>query len=236
MERVRVVVVGGDVVFRRGVRSLLSSHGDIEVAGDAASAAEVAAVASKAPVGVLLVRWMAADGVTPLCDLKAAFVKSKLIVLTDDRRPGQVRRALEAGVDGYVLLRNAETELIDSVRCVGRGGRYLDGEIGSGSLREILLRQARPLTVAVELSSRESEVVGLLAGGRTHKEVAELLQVSTKSVETYRSRAVRKLGLTSRTDLVAYAIRQGLLRRSDDEEALPPAVRTSSERLGSKKP
>jgi DNA-binding NarL/FixJ family response regulator len=117
---------------------------------------------------------------------------------------------MDAGASGYVLKRSAASELLRAIEVIGEGGTYLDSSI-AGQLVSKLGQRRPPLAPSSALSEREREVVRHVAHGYSNKEIAGKLDVSVKTVETYRYRATEKLGLRSRADLVRYAIDQGWL-------------------------
>ena len=135
------------------------------------------------------------------------------MALTVHEEGGYLRSLLDAGASGYVLKRSAASELVRALHVVGDGGTYLDPSM-AGQLVGKLVRNNREIGVAPGLSEREAEVVQLVARGYSNKEIAAKLEVSVKTVETYRYRAVEKLGLRGRADLVRYAIEKGWLETS----------------------
>jgi DNA-binding NarL/FixJ family response regulator len=141
--------------------------------------------------------------------LKEDLPHAKTVALTVHEEGGYVRSLMDAGASGYVLKRSAATELLRAIEVIADGGTYLDSSI-TGQLVHRLGRRA-PLGPSAALSEREREVVRYVAHGYSNKEIAQKLDVSVKTVETYRYRATEKLGLRSRADLVRYAIDQGWL-------------------------
>ena len=120
---------------------------------------------------------------------------------------------LDAGAAGYALKRSACDELVRAVRIVASGGRYIDPSLaglGVGALRPA----AAVATAAVSLSEREAEVIRMIAHGHTSKEMAQALNLSPRTLETYKARAMSKLNLRSRAELIRYALRSGWLRDS----------------------
>jgi two-component system response regulator NreC len=129
-----------------------------------------------------------------------------VIVLTMEQDPAFARRALEAGASGYVLKRAAGEELVDAIRAVAAGGTHVSREIE----RELTRQRTRADTPS-ELTERESEVLRLIARGHTNAEVAKELSLSVRTVETHRTRIQQKLGVSSRPELVRYALAHELI-------------------------
>jgi len=133
----------------------------------------------------------------------------KVLVLSMQDDPRYVREAFAAGASGYVLKDAADTEVVSAVREVARGGRYVNPELGA----RLVAAEAAERRRAEEdpLSDREREVLRLLALGHTNQEIARHLYISVRTAETHRAHIMQKLRLSSRADLVRYAIEQGLL-------------------------
>jgi DNA-binding NarL/FixJ family response regulator len=128
---------------------------------------------------------------------------------------GYLRQLLEAGASGYVLKRAAAEELIRAVRTVAAGGVYLDPSLAGKVVGSFVRKPAGKGTAPTdELSEREEEVVRLTAAGHSNKEIASRLELSVKTIETYKARSLEKLGLHSRADLVRYAVGRGWLQDS----------------------
>jgi len=145
--------------------------------------------------------------------LKQALPAVKVLVLTVHEDKGYLRLLLEAGASGYALKRAAAAELIHAIRVVSGGGIYLDPTLAAKVVGRLIRRpSARQSIQSEELSDRENEVVLGLARGYSAKEIASQLELSVKTIETYKARSLEKLGLSSRADLVRYAIQRGWLQ------------------------
>jgi DNA-binding NarL/FixJ family response regulator len=211
MRKLRLLLVDDHQVVREGLRSLLGSNTRFEVVGEAADgiAAINAASTLQPDVVVMDVSMPGLNGVQVMRRLKEDLPHAKTVALTVHEEGGYVRSLMDAGASGYVLKRSAATELLRAIEVIADGGTYLDSSI-TGQLVHRLGRRA-PLGPSAALSEREREVVRYVAHGYSNKEIAQKLDVSVKTVETYRYRATEKLGLRSRADLVRYAIDQGWL-------------------------
>jgi len=207
---IRVLIVDDHGVVRSGLRLVLTGAGDIEVAGEAADVDEAISLARESlpDVIVLDVVMPGASGIQAAPRILNASPASKLLMLSMLDDPSYVREAFGAGAAGYVLKEAAESELVQAVRDVARGRRYLDPALGA--------RLAAGVPVATRaradpLSEREQEVLRLLALGHTNQEIAGMLYISIRTAETHRAHIMRKLRLATRAELVRYAISSGLL-------------------------
>jgi DNA-binding NarL/FixJ family response regulator len=213
--KLRLLLVDDHAVVREGLRSLLSSDARFEIVGEASDGlTAVDAVQSLNPdVIVVDVSIPGLNGAQLARRLKESHPEIKTLALTVHEEGGYVRSLMDAGASGYVLKRSAASELLRAIEVVGEGGTYLDSAIASQLVSR--LGQRRPAAAPTSaLSEREREVVRYVAHGYSNKEIGAKLDVSVKTVETYRYRATEKLGLHSRADLVRYAIDQGWLSDS----------------------
>jgi DNA-binding NarL/FixJ family response regulator len=212
MKKLRLLVVDDHEVVREGLRSLLSSDQRFEIVGEAADglAAMTAAETLRPDVVVLDLSIPGLNGAQVARRLKENLPEVKTLALTVHEESGYVRSLMDAGASGYVLKRSAASELFRAIEVVGEGGTYLDTSI-AGQLVGKMGQRRSPSAPSSALSEREREVVRYVAHGHSNKEIALKLDVSVKTVETYRYRATEKLGLHSRADLVRYAIDQGWL-------------------------
>ena len=212
MKKLRVLLVDDHAVVREGLRSLLSHDQRFEIVGDAADGLQaIASVERLSPdVVVLDVSMPGMNGVQVTKRLKELHPDVKTVALTVHEEGGYLRSLMDAGASGYVLKRSAASELLRAIETVAEGGVYLDSAI-AGQLVNRLGQRRAAFAPSTALSEREQEVMRYVAHGYSNKEIATKLDVSVKTVETYRYRAGEKLGLTSRAELVRYAIGQGWL-------------------------
>jgi len=210
MEKVRVFLADDHAVVREGLKTLLTAQPDIEVVGEASdgrTALERATLLC-ADVVVTDVSMPGLGGAEVADGLRRACPATKVVALTVHEDRGYLRRLLEAGAAGYILKRSAADELVRAVRAVAAGGTYLDPALAGKVADEFA---GRGVEGGAALSEREEEVAKLIARGFTNKEIAAQLDVGVKSVETYKARALEKLGLASRADLVRHALGRGWL-------------------------
>jgi two-component system response regulator NreC len=211
---VRVLIVDDHAVVRTGIRLLLAQEDDIEPVGEAGSGRDAVFEARSLKPDVVLMDVVMPDGsgleVIPTLLKEHPDVKILVLSMQDD--PRYVREAFAAGASGYVLKEAADMEVVAAVREVARGGRYVHPELGA----RLIAAEADAARRAEEdpLSDREREVLRLLALGHTNQEIAKQLYISVRTAETHRAHIMQKLHLSSRAELVRYAISQGLLADS----------------------
>lgn len=211
MDKFRVFVADDHEVVREGLKCLFSGHPDLQIVGEAADGHTAVERARRLAPDVLVtdISMPGLGGADIVEAVKRACPATKVVALTVHEDRGYLRRLLEAGADGYILKRSAADELVRAVRAVLAGGTYLDPALSEAVVPVLTGRAA---AADVVLSEREEAVVRLTALGYTNKEIAARLDVGVKSIETYKARALEKLGLESRADIVRYAIDRGWLQ------------------------
>jgi two-component system response regulator NreC len=211
----RIFLADDHVTVRAGLKTLLNAEPDLEVVGEAADGpTAIEGTKHYAPeVAVLDLSLPLLSGTLVARQLRQSCPETKIVALTVHEDKSYLSELLEIGAAGYVLKRAAADELISAIRQVLAGGIYIDPRLG-GLLANSLLRRrastARSGTTA--LSDRESEVLRLIAQGHSNKEIAARLNLSVKTIETYKTRSMEKVGLRSRIDIVRYASRHGWLQ------------------------
>jgi DNA-binding NarL/FixJ family response regulator len=211
MSRIRVLLADDHAVVRAGLRTLFDARTDIEVVAEAADGEEAARLAAELnpDVAVLDFAMPGLNAAAATARLRAEAPAVKVLVLSAYEDPAFLRQVLAAGARGYVLKRAAADELLQAVRVVAGGGVYL--EPGLAAQLAEAPAEGGGAAGGESLSDRERDVLRLLAVGYTNKEIAARLRISVKTVETYKTRAMEKLGLHSRVDIVRFASRQGWL-------------------------
>jgi NarL family two-component system response regulator LiaR len=212
VRKIRVLIVDDHAILREGVRSLLTLQKDLEVVGEAADGAEaLSVVAEKHPdVVVMDIAMPGMDGIEATRRLKETSPQSKVLVLTQHDNKEYIFSVLQAGAAGYVLKRAGGAELIAGIRGVYEEGAYLPPRVA----REVVSHYVHPPAGEAgspHISEREKEVLILIAEGKSNREIAEQLCLSVKTVMVHRGNIMEKLDIHSRTELVKYAIRQGLV-------------------------
>lgn len=218
MSTIRIVIADDHAILRAGLRSLLNVQPDMEVVAEATDGNEAVERAAETQPDVLLLdlSMPKAGGLSAIKRVREVAPDTRILVLTMHDDQAYLRSVLEAGGAGYLVKRAADTELLAAIRAVHEGGSYIDVSLGSAELKRVYGARSgadeadEPPPVSV-LSERERQVLELVAMGHTHKEIAQTLSVSIKTVETYRLRLTEKLGLRSRAELVRYAINLGLM-------------------------
>jgi two-component system response regulator NreC len=209
--RIRVLVVDDHAVVRSGIRLLLQQESDIEPVGEAGNGREAIFQARELKPDVILMDVVMPDqtGIEALPQLLHEHPEAKVLLLSMQDDPRYLREAFAAGASGYVLKEAADVEVVAAVREVARGGRYVNPELGARLAAADADLERR--SEEDPLSEREREVLRLLALGHSNQEIAKQLYISVRTVETHRAHILQKLRLSSRADLVRYAIAQGFL-------------------------
>ncbi len=206
---IRILVVDDHAVVRSGLKLLLGREDDMEPVGEAGDAREaILATRHHKPDVILLdVTMPGRSGVDVLEDLLKEAPGARVLMLSMQDDPSYVRQAFAAGASGYVLKEAADAELVQAIRRVNEGEQYVHPSLGA--------RLVSPSSVGdgqEPLSDREREVLSLLALGHTNHEIAQKLVVSVRTVESHRAHILTKLRLSSRAELVQFAIDNGLLK------------------------
>ena len=217
MEKIRVLVADDHAMLRSGLRMLINTQPDMEVAGEAANGEEaVQRVRDLNPDVVLMdITMPESGGIQAIERIRKESPQTRVLVLTMHADAAYLRAALAAGAAGYVVKQSADSELISAIQAVYRGHMFVDLAASSGALQDVVGKDNKAVPRAGDprslLSQREREVLNLVAQGHTNQQIAERLCLSVKTIETYRSRLAEKLELRSRADLVRYALEIGLL-------------------------
>jgi DNA-binding NarL/FixJ family response regulator len=214
--KIRILVADDHVLVREGIRALLSLSDDFEVVGEASDGQEaIAATRRLAPDVVLMdINMPGLGGLEATLAIRRDNPQAKILVLTqyDDRE--YVTRFLKSGASGYILKRAAGAELVAAVRAVHRGGLVVDPALARG----LLAGGAEPASAGSgdqryeSLTDREKQVLKLVAEGNSNKEVAQVLGISVKTAMSHRERVMQKLDIHNRTDLVKFALKQGVIK------------------------
>jgi two-component system, NarL family, response regulator NreC len=203
--------VDDHAVVRAGLKLLVDAEKDLKAVGEAGSARDAIFEARTHKPDVILLDIVMPDqsGLDIVPQLVHENPDAKILVLSMQDEPGYVRQAFEAGASGYVLKEAADAELVAAIREVAGGGRYVHPELGA----RLVAAETEERRRAEEdpLSEREREVLRLLALGHTNQEIAKQLYISVRTAETHRAHIMQKLRLSSRAELVRYALDQGLL-------------------------
>jgi DNA-binding NarL/FixJ family response regulator len=208
---IKVLICDDHALVRSGLRRLLESEDVFEVVGEAADAEQAVEKTAQLVPDVLLldVVMPGRSGIDALLDLRAASPQTRVLVLSMQDDPSYVRQAFAAGADGYLVKEAADADLVQAIQDVARGHRYVHPSLGARLAA--LEAEAHQRAETDPLSEREHEVLRLLALGHTNQEIAKLLFISVRTAESHRARIMQKLRLSSRAELVRYALATGVL-------------------------
>jgi DNA-binding NarL/FixJ family response regulator len=209
-----ILLVDDHHVVREGLRVLLEAEPDLSVVGEAADGLEVAKLVERLQPNVMVVDLMmpGLNGLEVTRHVRQHFTETRVVILSMYANEAYVLQALRNGADGYVLKDATATELVRAVREAAAGRRYLSPPLSERAI-EAYVHKAQTATPDVyeTLTTREREVLQLAAEGHRNPQIAARLMISPRTAETHRTNLMRKLGLNTQTDLVRYAVRQGLL-------------------------
>lgn len=207
-QKIRIILADDHPVVRDGLKGMIASQADLMVVGEAGNGEELLSLASRVPADVALVdlRMPVLDGVTAIARLRERSPGVRVLVLTTYDTDADIRRAVEAGATGYVLKDAPREELFRAIRQTARGDSYLSPAVASR-----LVDRARSPDHE-QLSSREVEVLALVARGTANKEVARSLRLSEATVKSHLLHIFEKLGASDRTHAVTIAVQRGILR------------------------
>ncbi|OIN94656.1 MAG: DNA-binding response regulator [Anaerolineae bacterium CG1_02_58_13] len=212
----RVLLADDHAILRSGLRLLLTSQNEFDVVGEASSGTEALTLAGQLQPDLILLdlSMPALGGLDALPALRKLVPSARILILTMHDDPQYLRQALKHGASGYVLKKAADSELLFAMRSVLRGEIYVHP-----SMTRILLEDMLPESQSANqedtwgsLSEREQEVLKMVVLGHTSAEIAGQLDLSAKTVETYRARGMEKLGLRTRAALVKFALQEGLIK------------------------
>jgi DNA-binding NarL/FixJ family response regulator len=211
---IRVLLADDHTVVRDGLRILLEAQGDIEVVGDASDGRQAVALARQLlpDVIVLDIAMPGLNGIDAAEEIRRECPSVEILILSMYSTNEHIFRALNAGARGFLLKESAGAEVVHAVRALTAGRRYFSEKItDTASLdQDGPLRQAVLKSPIERLSPRERQILQLVAEGKTSAEIADMLFLSAKSVETYRSRLMQKLGVSDLAALIKFAIQHGL--------------------------
>lgn len=219
MTKLRVLLVDDHAVLRSGLKLIINAQADMAVVGEAGGGREAIRQFQACQPDIVLmdISMPDLDGEAATAQLKWTYPLVRVLALTRHGDQGYLRRLLQAGASGYILKKTPIQELLKAIRIVANGGTYVDPSLAAALVDSSVGRATttgadRP---ADALTTREEEVLRLVAWGRSNQEIGILLNISVKTVEYHKANAVAKLGLHSRTAILRYALAHGWLH--DDE-------------------
>jgi DNA-binding NarL/FixJ family response regulator len=206
--KVKILIADDHGIVRSGLKLLLDRQADLEVVAEAEDGVEALekVLTERPDLAILDVTMPRMTGLQATHEIKKHAPEVQVLILSmhDDER--YLFEALRAGAAGYVLKRAADKDLLDAVHAAVRGEPFLTPSAQQSLIRDFLERGEQP-----ELTPREQEIVKLIAEAHTNREIAEILHLSEKTVESHRANVLQKLGMRDRVELVRYAIRHGLV-------------------------
>ena len=216
MSRTRILIADDHVLVREGIRALLSLHEDVEVVGEASDGSEAIKLAAKLSPDIILmdISMPGLGGLEATVEIRKTNPEAKILVLSQYDDKEYVSRFLKAGVSGYILKKAVGDDLMTAVRAVARGESYLYPSIATSVIDGFLVKKDAP---QVEdpfelLTDRELQVLKLIAEGLSHKEIAETLGISPKTVIAHQTHISEKTDLHSRAALIKYAYQKGIVK------------------------
>jgi two-component system response regulator NreC len=215
-QRIRLLIVDDHAILRQALRQLLEQHAELEIIGDASSGREAIASVEKLMPDVVLMDMVmpGLSGLEATRQIRKRFPKTRVLILTGYMEDEQIVAALRAGASGYVVKRSDTQELLLGIQSVHRGNTYFSAAISDGDAVNQYMWQAKKEDARTGydlLTSREREVLQLIAEGFSNQRIAQELFISVKTVEAHKAHIMSKLHARNRTDLIRYALRKGLV-------------------------
>jgi two-component system response regulator NreC len=215
MSKLRILLADDHATVREGVKMIINAQADMEVVAEAADGRSAISETQtfKPDVVVMDVSMPRLNGLRATENLKETCPGVRVLALTRHQDDGYLQQLLRAGAAGYVLKQSRPAELLQAIRAIGSGGNYLDPAVAGRVIGDYGRRRQPPPAVpgGGTLSSREEEVLRLIAWGYSNKEIATRLDLSVKTVETHKANGMHKLQMRSRIDIVRFALLQGWL-------------------------
>jgi len=208
---IRVLIADDHAVVREGLRQILTKQSDMVVAGEAASGSEVLNKIRESNFDVVLLdlTMPGRSGLEILTEIRKENAAPRVLILSVHSESLYAVRALKAGASGYLTKESAPEQLVDAIRKVSGGGKYITPSLAERLANELETDFDKP--PHEKLSDREYQVLCLLASGKTVKEIAHELSLSVPSISTYRARVLEKMNMKNNAELAHYAIRSGLV-------------------------
>jgi len=211
---VRILIADDHGVIRAGLRAILEDEPDIEVVGEAADGDDALHLAGvlKPDITLMDLGMPGIGGIEATRRLKALFPEVQVLILTVYEDESLLQEAIKAGASGYVIKRAAEEDLINAIRAVGRGDMYIHPAMTRKLLKDLSPTISSHKSAIDSLTPREFEVMHYIIRGYTSRQIAEVLFISTRTVEAHRSSLMGKLNLKNRVELIEFAEKHGLLQ------------------------
>ena len=213
-QKIRILLADDHTLLRSGIRALLADQPDIQVVGEAEDGRQAVKLANKLHPNVILmdIAMPLLNGLEATRQIKNTHPEINVLVLTMYDHEEYFRQVLEAGASGYIVKRAAASDLVSAIRAVNNGEAVLSPSITRMVLEDYLRQESSSLeSDVVQLTCREREVLQLIAEGKTSREIAEILDLSIKTIQSHRTSLMQKLDLHDRGDLIKYAIQKKII-------------------------
>jgi two-component system, NarL family, response regulator NreC len=209
-QKIRILLADDHAVVRQGFKLILGAQPDMEIVGEAGNGREAVELAEKLrpDVAVVDVAMPELNGIEATRRMAEVTPRTRVLALSMHKDSVYVREILRAGARGYLLKDQIDSDLLAAVRAVARGEGYLSPSVSDAVLNDYRRHVSDPIDL---LTSREREVLQMIAEGKTNKEIATVLALSVYTVDAHRGRIMEKLNLHSVNELVRFAVRKGLV-------------------------
>ena len=213
-DKIKILLVDDHAMFRAGIRALIEAEQRMKVVGEASSGDEAVDRTRelKPDVVIMDLAMPGSNGLEATRRISALDLHTSVLVLTVHAEEEYLVPVVEAGASGYLTKTSADTDLLEAIRVVARGQVFLPPKAATLLLKRYKAEEGDEGAGLTDLSMREKEVLALTAEGFSSREIGQKLFISPKTVDTYRSRIMDKLGLSHRSELVRFALRVGLLK------------------------
>jgi DNA-binding NarL/FixJ family response regulator len=210
---VRILLADNHVVIRGGLRALLQNHGDFHICGETSGGREAVdlAIQKKPDVVVININLPEINGIEATRQIRRATPSTEVLIYTAENNNDLIRAAFRAGARGYLLKSAADEDIIAAIEALARHKTFCSSSVSEKLLSELAIK-GRGGSTGVHLTTREREILRLVAEGHSGKRIALMLGISQKTVETHRAAAMRKLQLQSIAQVVRYAVREKLIQ------------------------
>jgi DNA-binding NarL/FixJ family response regulator len=209
----RIILADDHVILRQGLKKIIEGRPDLEVIGEAGDGLELLRLVKQLmPQLVILdISMPNLRGIEAIREIKAVYPEAKTLILTMHKDSDYLYQGISAGADGYLLKEEADTELFSAIESIRSGGNYISACLSEVTQKDWIqmCRWKQDLPSTESLTTREKEILKLIAEGKSSKEIAELLFISFRTVERHRSNIMEKLKIKKTADLVRYALQKG---------------------------
>ena len=213
MARYNIVLADDHVLFCEGIKRIINDNPDLEVVGEARDGIQLLELLKSATPDLIILDISMPNirGIEATREIKVKYPNLKVLILTMHKDKNYLYHSLSAGADGYLLKEDADTDLFYAINAIREGRSYITPLLAGELTGDILqISQGKNPFHNNKLTTREREVLQLIAEGKSNREIAELLFISVRTVENHRANIMRKLNLKRTADLVKYAIKSGL--------------------------